>query len=357
MLRNARKILVINLKYIGDTLWMYPFIRNLKLNLPDAEITALINKGGEIFLGLMPELTSVIVFDRKQMKGRRNIPNFIRFLLKIRKEEFDTVFVLSNSDRATIISFISAAKRRIGFRSDSWWRPLLLTERFRWDRSDAEEHPHVLEYYLRALSNAGLKVYDTKVALDVPEETINGMMERFSILKRKDRKTIIVHPGARIELRQWGPDRFAEVINNVAGDYRVFLVGGPQEAGVVQDVLKRLKRTPEIVSNDLSLLEFAALCKFGDLFIGNDSAPIHIAAAVGTFVIGIYGPNVSKYCAPWTERKALFDFSALPCRPCKQDRCTHKEERACLKEVTPSMVIEKIRRVMDAGTGNIENQR
>ncbi len=348
MLDNARKILVINLKYIGDTLWMCPFIRNLKLNLPDAIITALVNKGGEAFLELMPELSGVIVLDRKEMKGRRNISNFMRFLMKVRREKFDTVFVLSNSDRATIISFVSGARTRIGFRSDSWWRPLLLTERFSWDRTIAEKNPHVIDYNLRALTDAGLKIFDAGLTIDVPEVAIEAISQRFDAVKIRDRKAIIVHPGARVELRQWGSERFAEVINAVSEDYRVFLVGGPGDERVIEDVLKRLERKPDIVSNSLSLLEFAALCKFGDLFVGNDSAPIHIAAAVGTFVIGIYGPNLSKYCAPWTRRKALFDFSSLPCRPCRQDRCTHEEERACLKEVTPSMVIKKIREILSA---------
>ncbi len=348
MLDIARRILVINLKYIGDTLWMYPFIRNLKSNLPNAEITALVNKGGEVFLELMPELSGVIVFDRKAMKGIKNISAYIRFLLDLRRERFDTVLVLSNSDRATIMSFVSGAGRRIGFRSDSWWRAFLLTEKFRWDKEIAEKNPHTIDYTLQALINAGLKINDTTLSVNVPEDVIRGVTERFSMLKERGRKAIVVHPGARTVLRQWGPDRFAEVINDLAGEYRVFLIGGPGETDVVQDILKRLKRPPDIVSNDLTLLEFAALCKFCDLFIGNDSAPIHIAAAVGTFVIGIYGPNVSKNCAPWTDRRALFDLSALPCRPCKQDRCTHEEERACLKEITSSMVIRKVREILSA---------
>jgi heptosyltransferase-3 len=343
MLNDTKNILVINMRYIGDAIWLYPFIKNLKINLPDATISALVNKGGEIFLELMPELSEVIAFEREKMKGKKGFLKFIHFLKEVRKRNFDTVFILSNSDRPTIIGFTSGAKTRIGFKSDNWWRGFLLTETFRWNDY---KNPHMIEYYLQALTDSGLKIYDRRLTFDVPDSAIKGITERFSLLKTRDKKTIIVHPGTRTELRQWGVEKFAEVINSVAEHYRIFLIGGPHEDTVIQAILNRLKRSPDIVSTDLSLLEFAALCKFSDLFIGNDSAPIHIAAATGLFVIGIYGPTLSKHCGPWTDKKALFDISTVPCRMCRQDKCIHPEKQACLTIVTPKMVIDKIHEVL-----------
>ncbi|HWR58583.1 MAG TPA: glycosyltransferase family 9 protein, partial [Thermodesulfovibrionales bacterium] len=252
MLKDPKRILVINLRYIGDTIWIYPFIRNLKRNFPHAEIAAMVNEGCDVFLRLLPEVADVIALPRKEIKGRFGIIKFIRFLIGIRRKQFDTVFVLANSDRPTIIAFVSGAKTRIGFGSGSWWRACLLTERLRWDQ---EKTPHMVEYYLQALAGAGLKIYDTRLTIDVPESAIRAITNRFDILKKKDRKTVIVHPGARMELRQWGAGRFAEVINALGEDYTVFLIGGPREEGVVRDVLKGLKRTPDIVSNEISLLE------------------------------------------------------------------------------------------------------
>ncbi len=343
MLKDPKKILVVNLRYIGDTIWMYPFVKNLKLNFPHADISALVNEGGEMFLRLLPEVSEVITVRRKEIKGRFGIIPFIRFLIEIRRKKFDTAFLLSNSDRPTIIGFASGAGVRVGFRHDSWWRAHLLTERFLWDY---EKNTHMIEYYLQALTDLGLKVYDRSLTIDVPESAIKGITERFPILRRKTKKAVIVHPGSRTELRQWGAGRFAEVINALGEDYNVFLIGGPQEGDVVQDVLKRLKRTPDIVSNELSLMDFAALCKFGDLFVGNDSAPIHIAAATGLFVIGIYGPTLSKHCGPWTDKRILFDMSTLPCRMCDQDVCSNQERQACLNIIKPQMVIETIKKVL-----------
>ena len=343
MLNDTKNILVINMRYIGDTIWMYPFIKNLKMNLPDATISALVNKGGEVFLELMPELSEVIAFEREKMRGKRGFFKFIYFLKEIRGRNFDTVFILSNSDRPTIIGFASGAKTRVGFKSDNWWRGFLLTETFRWNDY---KNPHMIEYYLQALTDSGLKIYDRRLTIDVPDSAIKEITEIFSVLKTKDKKAIIVHPGTRTELRQWGVEKFAEVINSVAGRYRIFLIGGPDEDNIIQAILNKLKKSPDIVSTDLSLMEFAALCKFSDLFVGNDSAPIHIAAATGLFVIGIYGPTLSKHCGPWTDKKALFDISTVPCRMCRQDKCIHPEKQACLTIVTPKMVIDKIHEVL-----------
>jgi heptosyltransferase-3 len=344
MLRSAKKILIINLRYIGDTIWMYPFIKNLKVNLPDAEISALVNKGGEVFLELMPELSEVIVFKRKEIKSKYGIFKFIKFLREIRNKDFDTVFILSNLDRSTIISFASGAKARIGFESDSWWRGFLLTEKFKWDDN---KNPHMIEYHLQSLTDAGLKIYDRRLTIDVPESEIKKIIEKFSILKTSDKKSVLVHPGARTKLRQWGVKKFSEVINSIADRYRIFLIGGPDEDNIIQDMLNKLKGPPDIVSTNLNLLEFAALCKFCDLFIGNDSAPIHIAAGTGLFVIGIYGPTLSKYSGPWTDKRALFDISTVPCRLCRQDKCIYPEKQACLNIITPKMVIDKIQEVFD----------
>jgi heptosyltransferase-3 len=164
-------------------------------------------------------------------------------------------------------------------------------------------------------------------------------------LKTRDKKSVLVHPGARTKLRQWGVEKFAEVINSIADRYRIFLIGGPDEDDIIQDMLNKLKKPPDIVSTNLNLLEFAALCKFSDLFIGNDSAPIHIAAATGLFVIGIYGPTLSKHCGPWTDKRLLFDMSTVPCRPCRQDKCIYPERQACLNIVTPKMVIDRIKKI------------
>lgn len=344
-LRHSRNILVINLKYIGDTIWMYPLIKNLRYNIPDAKISALVNEGTEAFLKLLPELHEVIGLRRKEMKSKAGYLKFAGFLRDIRKRSFDSVIILSNSDRPTLIALATGASVRIGLESDSWWRAHLLTHKFQWDH---ERNPHMIEQHLQLLTDSGLHLYDTRLTITVPDAVVNTVKERFPVVQKQERKAVLIHPGSRTRFRQWGSGNFAAVINALADRYRIFLVGGPGEQGIIKEIIEELHRSPDLVTTDLNLLEFAALCTFSDLFIGNDTAPIHIAAGVGVFVIGMYGPTFSRNCGPWTEKRALFDVSTLPCRPCRQEECCGPSFRACIEEITPEMVIKKAREVLSA---------
>jgi heptosyltransferase-3 len=321
---------------------MYPFILNLKLNLPDADITALINAGGESLLELMPELSEVITIHRKSIKGVGGLTTSLKLLSLLRAKKFDTVFILSNSDRATFIGLASGAKQRIGFVSDSWFRGLLLTKKSKWDRIKT---PHFVEYNLQLLTDNGLTIYDPGIVLPLPAGLSAGLKKRFSITT--GRKTVIVHPGTRGPLRNWGAANFIKVINELSDRYAIFLAGGPSEQEILDEILKGLNRKPEIITTDLNLVEFSALCSICDLFIGNDSAPIHMAAATGIYVIGIYGPTLAKHCSPWTDKKIIFDDETIPCRLCDQKQCYSDIFQECFAAIKPEMIIEKAKEILE----------
>jgi len=113
-------------------------------------------------------------------------------------------------------------------------------------------------------------------------------------------------------------------------------------------VVKRMKSRPEICTHTLTLFELAALCELADLYIGNDTGPLHIASAK-TFVVGLYGPTLSKLAGPWTEEKLIFESPPLYCRPCRQEECVNEEFKACLNTITPQRVAEGVQQVLSTG--------
>lgn len=341
---SPKNIAVIDLRYIGDCLFLIPLIRNLKANLPDTKITAIVNEGGDPLLRIIPDIHEVIAVKRKEIKGRFGVIKFLSLLKEVRKRNFDTVIVVPSSDRPTIIALISGAKIRIGYSSNSWWRDWLLTHKL---THDGKNNPHLIEYNLQIVKDLGLNIYDRELKINIPEKYISASLERYPILKSKDKKSIVIHPGARGFLRQWGTDNFAEVINAFSEKYRIYLIGGPSEENIIREIQKKLIREPDIISTEFNLIEFASLCSLSNLFIGNDSAPIHIAAATGIFVVGLYGPTLPKFCRPWTDRSLLFDISTLPCRMCNQDKCLAPQIKACINEIKPKQVIEGVRSVLE----------
>ena len=339
-LENIKHILVINLKYLGDSIWMLPFVENLKINMPDIKLSVLVNKGTDAFFYNCPAVDNVIPFPRNDIKNHwLGGIRFISFIRNLRKLKPDMVIDLTESDRATILSYCSGAKIRISYKNEKSWRQWLLTHNIH----SKINSKHMVDYHLDVLRELGLKIYDDKIKINLPEDAFYSLKNKFPIVFKHDttKKKVIVHPGARNALRQWGAENFALLCDALSDICKIFLVAGPSEGDVLNNVVRFMKKQPEICSNELNLYEFAALCELSDMFIGNDSGPIHIASAK-TFTVGIYGPTIPEFVSPWTDRKLIFDCGPLPCRPCEQDKCLNTEFKACLESIKPEAVIEKI---------------
>lgn len=343
ILAKCRTILIIKLRYLGDSIWMLPFVDNLKRNLPHAEITVLVNEGTESFFKTSPSVTNIMTFPRKEIKrGPMGVVRFISFVKEVRRLKPDAVIEMTDADRPAIIGFLSGAKIRIGYNNEERWRRRLYTHIIQ-SRIDVK---HMVDYQLDILRELGLRVQDDAIKIPLDRRYFQSLNTRYpSLLNDDKRPKVVIHPGARNALRQWGADNFASLYDTLSASCRLFLVAGPNEMEIVEAVLKRMKGRPEICATDLTLFEFAALCELSDLFIGNDSGPIHVASAK-TFTVGIYGPTLSKLAGPWTKDKLIFESPPLHCRPCRQEVCHNAEFKACLRSITPERVARGVQKVV-----------
>jgi len=343
LLTNSKHILVIKLRYLGDSIWMLPFVENLKQNLPCVRLSVLVNKGTEAFFYNCLSVDNVIPFPRKEVKnGLRGVIRFLSLLRGIRRLKPDVVIELTDADRPAIIGLLSGAKIRIGYNNENRWRNRLYTHIVK-SRINIK---HMVEYHLDVLRELGMRIFDDSIKVHVDGVTFQSLREKIpSVFHEDGRKKVLVHPGARNPLRQWDAEKFAYLCDALSDTCRTFLIAGPDEGAILKEVLRYMKTQPEICLNNLSLYEFAALCELCDIFIGNDSGPIHIASAK-TFTIGIYGPNLPELAGPWTQKKLIFDPGPLPCRPCRQDRCSNIESKACISRIKPEEVVEKIKEIL-----------
>lgn len=343
--KNAKHILIIKLRYIGDSIWMLPFIDNLKQNLPDTKITVLVNERTEAFFINKPAVDSLIILPRRKMKSK--LSGFFRalsFLRYVRSLQPDMVIELTDNDRAAIISYFSGAKIRISYNNENKWRKKLYTH-FCSTKIDTK---HMVDYNLDIIRELGMQIYDPSIKIHVPTDAFKSLRTKYpSVFEQvHGKKKIIIHPGSRTPLRQWGTCNFAYLSDALSDKHRVFLIAGPDEKKLLDEVYSAANNKPEVCTNELNLYEFAALCEISEMFIGNDSGPIHIASAK-TFTVGIYGPTLPDIVAPWTDRKFIFEGSKLYCRPCRQDRCINKKFKACMSEIKSDNVIEKVKEVLN----------
>ncbi|MDZ4164564.1 MAG: glycosyltransferase family 9 protein [Smithellaceae bacterium] len=343
-LSHARHILVINLKYLGDSIWMLPFVDNLKQNVPAATVSVLVNEGTEVFFRGRPSVDHVFPFPRQRVKaGPGGLVELLSFVRGIRKLKPDVAIDLSDTDRPAVFSLLSGAGLRVGYDNAREWRRHLYNRVIQ----SKINSKHMVEYHLDVLREMGLVIYDDSIRIPVAPAVFEALRDKWptAFHRQEDKKKVLIHPGARNRLRQWGPEKYAALCDALAADCRIFLVAGPGEGDILRELVGFMRTEPEIVAPKVDLCELAALCELSDLFIGNDSGPIHVAAAK-TFTVGIYGPTLPQLISPWTKRKLLIEGPALPCRPCRQEVCENQEYNACIMAITTDEVIGKVRKIL-----------
>jgi heptosyltransferase-3 len=158
---------------------------------------------------------------------------------------------------------------------------------------------------------------------------------------------ILIHPPARWRFKCWTAEGYAQVINTLQKDYKLPVVvtaaPDPQEMQFIQDIVARLPTTPINLAGRLDLKALGALIAQARLFIGVDSAPMHLAAAVGTPTVVLFGPSGPYNWRPWGEGHLVItkDFD---CQPCGRDGCDGSKISRCLTAITPAEVLAAVDR-------------
>lgn len=341
---SIKKILIIKQRNIGDVLLTVPTIAVLKGEFPDAHIAALVNSGTEEMLTLNPVVDEILVFDRKwkELFFFKRWLKEITFLNNIREKKFDMVINLTEGDRGAITSFFSGARYRVGF--DPAGRGFF-GKKYLYSHLAPipDQKAHVVDYNLDIL-----KVIDTtsqKKEVSIyfskkDEEYIDKVFGENGILKEDI--LVHVHPTSRWLFKCWEDNKTAEVIDylQIKKKAKVVLTAAPieKELRKIEEILRKVKSKPINLAGKITLKQMAALLTKCDLFFGIDSAPMHIAAAVKTPVVALFGPSGENNWGPWGEKHIVVK-KEMECRPCGKDGCNGSKKSQCLEQITVEDVI------------------
>jgi predicted lipopolysaccharide heptosyltransferase III len=341
------KILVIKLRYIGDTVLLTPALRAIKARHPDAHVAALVNDWTAPVLRNHPYLDEVIPFPRSRAKtgnllGRLRLQ--WRFLRRLRNGGFDLVIDLTDADRSAICAFATGASRRIGFNAEGRWRGRLLTEVV-----TASQRQHIVDYHFAALRKAGIPEAGRDLFLSVdPAEAreVDSFLASHGVSGIDF--LLLIHPGARWKGKCWPPVRFAEVAKRLATEHgaKVVLASGPdaEEQAILAELCRRMETPFLLFPQEGGLPRFIALCARSSLVIGNDSGPVHIAAAAGVPVVALFGPSLPSMWAP-VGRRVATPQALLDCCPCGHTVC-HRPEGSCMVLLGVDTVLEAVASVL-----------
>jgi heptosyltransferase-3 len=394
---NIGKILVVKLRHIGDVLLTVPVFRALRENFPDAHIAALVNSGTEEVLKGNPLIDEIITFDRniKKMNPMQKYMKELSFLKMIRRKGFDMTVELGGSDRAAILSFVSGAAYRIGWKAKRGFigKKYLYTHLSRPDK-----RRHMVLNNLDIIRQFGVRTENLSVDFHVPQkdrewvvkilEENNPSLAGSSGGGRRPGSIVVhVHPTSRWMFKCWKDEYVAEIVRWLL-DKRVTVIvtSSPdkQELDRAKHILSLV--FPRLSAGDSRLIDLCgkttikqlgALSLAADLFFGVDTAPMHIAAAVGTPVVAIFGPSRAFNWGPWdngiqNSKLGIQDSNSLipyslrngiqtcgmhtviqkdwECIPCGKASCKGGKIYECLEYITPAEIKDIIaRKLKDAG--------
>lgn len=333
--KSVRRVLVVRLRSIGDTVLATPSLIALRRFLPDAQIDVLLEDWVAPLLVDFDVLDNVISIGDD--RGGR-----IRAAWKIFRHRYDVVFNLHGGTTSTFLTFASQAQNRIGYADYQY--SFLHTDRFPpatefWQR----EFSHSAEQQLALLGYVGVPVEDRpKTRLTISTTAGTLLAAKYS----SDKPYALLHPASLFKTKQWPTENFARIVEYLAEkDIESVAVASKRERDVLEE-LRSLSRAPIVIFDDLSLPEITALASGASVFVGNDSGIAHIAAAVNTPVVVIFGSSNRNHWRPWTDAPNEIVYHPLPCQPCPGYECKEFGEPKCILSVQTRAVIDAIDRVL-----------
>ncbi|WP_434526266.1 putative lipopolysaccharide heptosyltransferase III [Photorhabdus asymbiotica] len=301
---NFQRILVIKLQHHGDMLLITPVISTLKYHYPEAEIDILLYQETQPMLENSPDISRIFAIDRtwKKLGAKSRLSYEYQLLKKLRKRHYDLVLNLADQWRSAFITLFTGAPIRLGFdypKRQNWKWYLCYTKVI----NTAQHHAmHTVEQNLSILNPLNLSSFMINVKMNYSEKDLTWVKEILS-QHSISQKYIVIQPTSRWFFKCWDEKKMAEIIISLKNDGKqVILTSGPdeQEITMINNILSYCPNKNIIsLAGQLTLPKLAALIDHAQLLIGVDSVPIHMAAALGTPCIALFGPSKLTLWRPW----------------------------------------------------------
>lgn len=348
----VRRVLVIKLRHHGDVLLASPVFSVLKSQFPHLEVDALVYADTAEMLMDHPAITHLFTINR-QWKELGAVSRLLRewqLLQQLRSRQYDLVVHLTDHPRGAWIKRLVGATWGVArdlAQPRKFWRNSF-SHLFKVPRGRPR---HTVEMHLDALRRLG--VYPTCLQKALVLEPGVAARQRISQWlpenNLRPKQFIHIHPASRWLFKCWPAPAMAELIQRLQlQGWSIVLTGAPDPAErKLLDNIQALLSKPAInIVGQLNLRELAALSQQARLFIGMDSAPMHIAAAVGTPTVALFGPSGDQEWRPWLDQSRVVISDRHACRPCGQDGCGGGKRSDCLETLPVEQVYQAVQALL-----------
>jgi heptosyltransferase-2 len=331
------KILIRATNWVGDAIMALPALRHVRADSPDAHIAILARPYVADIYRHQQVANELIHYDVRGIhagfSGRE------RLAKELREQNFDVAILLQNAFDAAWLAWRARIPRRIGYARDG--RNLLLTDRIAVPKP-GQIPPHEKFYYLELLRRANLLTHlaaETLIELAIPGDHSEAAEEKLRAAGSVPGKLrVAVGAGASYgSAKCWPPESFAATLNSLQNhsNLEVILFGTTSESAVNDAIAGKLDHPPINLTGQTSIAELPALLSRCQVFLGNDSGAMHVAAAVGLPVVAVFGPTDPLGTAPVTPRCTIVQQKPY-CSPCFLRRCP--TDHRCMAAVAPQSV-------------------
>lgn len=356
---ELRRALIIKLRHHGDVLLSTPVATTLRACAPDIRIDALVYADSAELLTDHPAINQIFSIDstRHNQGFIEKLSNEWRMIRQLKSNSYDLIIHLTESWRGAWLTRLLAPRWSVA--------PNIPQRGILWHKSFSHHYAaprgkprHTVESNLDALRRIGLQPTPSQRRVTVlpgikAEATVAAMLRDRGL---ESKRYVHIHAPSRWTFKCWTAKGWATVIKSLTNDgWPVVLTAAPskKEAKIVEDILEQSEGHGINLAGQLSLKELAALSAKAKIFIGVDSAPMHIAAAMDTPVVALFGPSGERHWGPWpnglppTSPHRIVSSNHHPCRPCGLDGCGGGKVSDCLVQLPPNRVIETARTLLN----------
>ncbi len=347
---SVSRVLVIKLQHLGDVLLTTPVFSIIKEKYPDIEIDALIYAETKAVLTNNPAINNIYLIDRKWKKqGKRQlVQQEIKLYNKLKQRKYDLIINFTDRLRGAWLTRLLKPKfsvsQKYKHKRGAWWM-----NSFSHLYSAPATERHTVEVHLDALRRLGMVLLNTEKKLvfcpgDNDVANVKKLIEE-NLLESNG--YILVHPTSRWMFKAWSQSGFAKLLDKlVQSGYRVVITSGPDTAEIeyADKIIQRLNADIINLCGQLTLKELAVLIENSSCFIGLDSVAMHMAAAMETPCVALFGPSNDHIWYPWNV-KHIVVTEKYSCRPCNMDGCGSGKISECLHAISSDRVMAAVQEI------------
>ncbi len=326
MVKAPRKILIIRLSSLGDILHALPAHASLRRSFPSSRIDWLVEHKARFLLSAVTGLDEVIEIDTASPQSRpfavSSWANLWKTVSILRKHNYDLSIDFQGLIKTAFLGLLIGARERVGFgRSLVWEWPAHWFYSRKVDR--AQDEMHVVDANQLLTQAVGAVRITEPVQLTVPEQTSSAISERLEQLKLSG--FVVINPGGGWGTKRWPPARYGSLAERIIRQLglEVVVTTGPGEEGLFWDIQSNC--SSRVHHLQMTFLELIPLLKQARLFVAGDTGPLHLACALGTPVVGIYGPTSPTRNGPWSPGDR-YVVKVLSCSFCYGRTCPTQNE-------------------------------